>query len=125
MISYRLNLLAAIGSLILLLIIIELIRRKYLRERYALIWIGTGTFFLLISLRVEILYQISKWMGFYLPSNALFFLGVLSLVLIALIQSVITSRLAEKNKVLTQEVALLKKRVADLEKGFASLPLKS
>jgi len=124
MISFRLNLLAALGSLVLLLIIIELIRRKYLRERYALIWIVSGIFFLLTSFRVEILYRISNWMGFYLPSNALFFLGVLSLVLIALSLSVVTSRLSEKNKILTQEVVLLKKRVVDLEKGFTSLPLK-
>jgi len=37
--------------------------------------------------------------------------------LIILGLSVITSRLAEKNKILTQEMVLLKKRVADLEKS--------
>jgi len=96
MISFRLNLLAAIGSLILLLIIIELIRRKYLRERYALIWIGTGTFFLLMSLRVEILYRNIGMDGILFALERLVFLGVLSLVLIALILSVITSRLPKK-----------------------------
>lgn len=125
MISTRLNLFAVIGSVILLFIIVELIRRKWLRERYALIWIVTGSLFLLISLRLEILYGISKWMGFSLPSNALFFFGVLFLVLIVLTLSVITSRLAEKNKILTQEVVLLKKRVADLEKGMGPFPSKS
>jgi hypothetical protein len=117
MISARLNLFAMIGSIILLLIILELVRRKYLRERYSLIWIVTGTLFLLLSIRVDILYRISHFLGFSIPSNALFFFGLLFLILIILGLSVITSRLAEKNKTLTQEVVLLKKRVADLEKS--------
>jgi hypothetical protein len=116
MMSPRLNLFAIIGSIALLLIILELVRRKYLRERYALIWIVTGGLFLLLSIRVEILKRISDLLGFSVPSNALFFFGILLLVLIVLGLSVITSRLAEKNKTLTQEVVLLKKRVADLEK---------
>jgi hypothetical protein len=117
MMSARLNLFAMIGSIILLLIILELVRRKYLRERYSLIWIVTGTLFLLLSIRVDILYRISHFLGFSIPSNALFFFGILFLILIILGLSVITSRLAEKNKTLTQEVVLLEKRVADLEKS--------
>jgi hypothetical protein len=115
--SARLNLFAMIGSILLLLVILELIRRKYLRERYSLIWIVTGTLFLLLSIRVDILYRISPFLGFSIPSNALFFFGILFLILIILGLSVITSRLAEKNKTLTQEVVLLEKRVADLEKS--------
>ena len=115
MISPRLNLVAIVGSALLLLVILELIRRRYLRERYALIWIILGTLFLVISIRMNILYGVSDLLGFSVPSNALFFFGVLFLLLISLGLSVITSRLAEKNRTLTQEVALLKKRVADLE----------
>lgn len=116
--SARLNLFAMIGSIILLLIILELVRRKYLRERYSLIWIVTGTLFLLLSIRVDFLSRISNLLGFSIPSNALFFFGILFLILIVLGLSVITSRLAEKNKILTQEVVLLKKRIDDLEKGY-------
>ena len=115
--SIRLNLAAMIGSIILLLVILELVRRKYLRERYALIWIVTGSLFLLLSIRVQFLYGISSFLGFSIASNALFFFGILFLLSIVLGLSVITSRLSEKNKVLTQEVVLLKKRVADLEKS--------
>ena len=117
MISSKVNLFAVIGSIILLMIILELIRRKYLRERYSLIWIVTGALFLLLSMRVDLLEKISHFLGFSVPSNALFFFGIIFLLLIVLGLSVITSRLAEKNKVLTQEVVLLKKRVDDLEKS--------
>jgi hypothetical protein len=78
-------------------------------------WIVTGTLFLLLSIRVDILSRISNFLGFSIPSNALFFFGGLFLILIVLGLSVITSRLSAKNKILTQEVVLLKKRVADLE----------
>ena len=113
--SLGLSLLAILGSIVLLLVILELIRRKYLRERYALIWLILGSLFLVLSIRVDILYHLSHFMGFSVPSNALFFFGILFLILIVLGLSVITSRLAEKNKTLAQEVTLLKKRMDDLE----------
>ena len=118
MISPRLNLVAIVGSALLLLVILELIRRRYLRERYALIWIILGTLFLIISIRMDILYGLAQVLGFSVPSNALFFFGILFLLLISLGLSVITSRLAEKNRVLTQELVLLKKRFDDLEKDL-------
>ncbi len=113
----RLNLLAVLGAILLLLISLELVRRKYLRERYALIWIVTGSLFLLLSVKEGILHRIAGILGFSLPVNALFFFGILFLILIVLGLSVVTSRLAEKNRVLTQEVVLLKKRVSDLEES--------
>ncbi len=113
--NLKLNLFAIIGSLILLLVIFELNRRRYLQVRYSLIWIITGALFLVISVRIDILYWVSRHLGFAVPSNALFLFGILFLILIALSLSVITSGLAEKNKTLTQEVVLLKKKVADLE----------
>ena len=120
-----LNVFAILGSILLLLVILELVRRKYLRERYALIWVVTGSLFLLLSVREGILHRISDLLGFSLPVNALFFFGILFLILIVLGLSVVTSRLAEKNRALTQEVVLLKKRVIDLEKSSLVSPGKS
>jgi hypothetical protein len=117
MISSRVNVFAILGSIFLLLIILELVRRKYLRERYALIWIVTGSFFLFLALREEILRRISHILGFSLPVNALFFFGILFLILIVLGLSVVSSRLTDKSRVLAQEVVLLKKRIGDLEKS--------
>jgi len=121
--NLKLTLSAIIGSGLLLLMILELVRRKYLKERYALLWIATGSLFLLLSVWTDTLYWISNLLGFTVPSNALFFFGLLFLLLIILGLSVITSRLSEKNKILTQKVVLLEKRVADLEQpGKADNP---
>ena len=113
----KVTLIAIIGSSLLLLVILELVRRKYLKERYALLWIATGSLFLLLSIWTDILYWISNLLGFTVPSNALFFFGLLFFLLIILSLSMITSRLADKNRILTQKVVLLEKRVADLEKS--------
>ncbi len=121
MMSMRLNLLAVAGSLLLLLFILELVRRRYLQERYSLIWMITGTLFLIISVRIDILYELSDLLGFSIPANALFFFGVLFLVLIVLGLSVVTSHLAEKNRILTQEVVLMRKRVEDVENELRGL----
>jgi hypothetical protein len=77
----------------------------------------TAGFFLLLSVRGDLLNRISDLLGFTIPSNALFFFGILFLVLLILGLSIITSRLAEKNRILTQKVVLLEKRVEDLEKS--------
>lgn len=114
--SARLTLFTIIGSSLLLLLVLDLVRRRYLKERYALLWIVTGSLFLLLSIRTDLLHWIASLLGFSLPSNALFVLGFVFFLLLILGLSVITSRLSEKNRTLTQEVVLLKKRVTDLEK---------
>jgi hypothetical protein len=118
--NMRVTLFAIIGSSCLLLVILELVRRKYLKERYALLWIATGSLFLLLSVWTDILYWISNLLGFTVPSNALFFFGLFFFLLIILSLSVITSRLADKNRTLTQKVVLLEKRIADLEKSHSA-----
>lgn len=122
--SAKLTLFTIIGSSLLLLLVLDLVRRRYLKERYALLWIVTGSLFLLLSIRTDLLHWIASLLGFSLPSNALFVLGFVFFLLIILGLSVITSRLSEKNRTLTQEVVLLKKRVTDLEKSHqAGSPL--
>jgi len=111
----RIDLLAIIGSIILIGIILELIRRNHLKERYSLLWLATGGIFLILSLAPELLFPITQFFGFKVPSNALFLAGIIFLVIITLGMTVAISHLSEKNKSLTQEIVLLKKRVEDLE----------
>jgi hypothetical protein len=114
--SDRLTLFAIIGSSLLLLLVLDLVRRRYLKERYALLWIVTGSLFLLLTIRTDLLHWFASLLGFSLPSNALFVLSYVFFLLVILGLTVVSSRLSEKNKALTQEVVLLKKRVTDLEK---------
>ena len=75
---------AAIASFLLLVLVLELIRRHRLRERYALLWLGTGVVLLALSLWRGGLNTIAGWFGVqsYPPAilgavGALFILVVL------------------------------------------------
>jgi cytochrome c oxidase assembly factor CtaG len=115
--SSQVQLLAIVGSGLLIILILELIRRNYLKERYSLLWLTTGGIFLVLSLVTGLLTPTIQFFGFKIVSNALLLAGIVFLVIIALGMTVVISRLAEKNKRLTQEIVLLTKRVEDLEKG--------
>jgi len=112
----RIQLLAIFGSLFLILLILELIRRNYLKERYSLLWLTTGGVFLVLSLTIGLLTPVTRFLGFEMVSNALFLAGIVFLIIIALGMTITLSRLSERNKQLTQEVVFLKKKVEDLEK---------
>jgi hypothetical protein len=111
----RIQFFATIGSILLILLILELIRRNYLKERYSLLWLITGIVFLILSLIIDLLEPITQLLGFQVISNALFLAGITFLIIIALGMTIAISRLSEKNKRLTQETVLLKKRIEDLE----------
>jgi hypothetical protein len=112
----RIQLLAVFGSIFLIIVILELIRRNVLKERYSLLWLVTGGMFFVLSLVIEFLEPITRFLGFQIVSNALFLAGAAFFVVIALGITIAISRLSERHKRLTQEVVLLKKRVEDLER---------
>jgi uncharacterized protein DUF2304 len=103
-------------SILLLLLVLELLRRDYLKERYALLWLATSLSGLVIGIFPGIIVRFSQFFHFqYLTVFfVLFFLFTLGLVLSF---SVVISRLVERNRRLTQEVALLSQAVERLEKN--------
>ena len=106
----------AILSLILVGLVLELVRRDYLKEKYALLWVATSLTGLFIGIFPGILTWITHALQFQLLTTlyALSFLYTLGIILAF---SVILSRLVERNRVLAQEVALLGNRVRHLEDG--------
>lgn len=107
----RIQYLSIAGSVILLLFIVNLIRKKQIRVEYSLVWIFWGIFFLFFSIWRDGLELLARVMGVdYAP--AALFLIILSGVFILLIQfSVIISRLSREHRTLTQEMALLRTEV--------------
>lgn len=106
---------AIIISLFLLIFIIELVRRKKLREEYSWLWLLTGTIILILALWYNLLQWITHLIGASLPTSTLFFLGLVFLILIAIQFSVKVSELNNQVKNLTQENGLLKNRIEELE----------
>jgi hypothetical protein len=107
----RVSILAAIASVILFLTILELIRRRRLRERYALLWLLTAVVMLGLSLWRGGLDVVASLVGIYYPPSALFVLGSLFILVVLLHYSTVISSLADQNTILAQKLALLETRV--------------
>ena len=106
-------------SILLLWSTFELIRKKRLREEYAILWLFTGIVVLLISLWPEFLLSqfFAKITGlFYL--SAVVIIAFFFLLLIVLHFSVVISKLTNQNKELAQRHALLELKINELKKCY-------
>jgi hypothetical protein len=108
-----LKILAIVGCGSGLIVIVELIRRGRLKERYALLWLFAGIILLVFSLSRDLLEYVSSLVGIYYPPSFLFLLAFLFLLLITLHFSSVISELSEKNKQLAQELALLRQEMVE------------
>jgi len=96
-------------ALALLMTIIELVRRRKLREEYSFLWILTGIVIVLLAIWGRLLRAITDLLGILTPVSTLFFFGVMFLVFIALHFSVKISSLTNMVIELAQQVAILRK----------------
>jgi hypothetical protein len=111
----RIQIVAIAGSLLLLFVVFEAVRRKRLMERYALLWMFSTFVVLGLSLWRGLLEEFSAAIGVAYAPSALFAVA-LGLVLVLLLHfSLVISRLADQSKVLAQRLALLQQRVDELE----------
>jgi Uncharacterized conserved protein (DUF2304) len=110
---------AGIGaSLALIVAILELIRQRRLRERYALLWLVTGLVLLALSAWRDGLNTIAGWVGVtQYPPAVLFASGTLFIILVLLHYSTVISKLADQNTILAQRLALLEARLRAEEPG--------
>lgn len=103
----KVQILSILASLSLLLVILEAIRKRRLREQYALVWLLTGFILMLFSLWRSLLDRVSGLMGIYYPPSALLLLLTGLVVLILLSFSIVVSSLSVKVTRLSQKLALL------------------
>jgi hypothetical protein len=108
----RVSLVGVVASLLLLLVVLELVRGRRLKERYALLWIATGLVLLVLSAWRGGLNTIAGWVGIETyPPAVLFAVATLFILLVLLHYSTVLSKLTDENVALAQRVALLEERV--------------
>jgi hypothetical protein len=103
----RVRIVAVIVTAVMLGVVLELVRRRRLSERYALLWMGVALILLVLAIWNQLLAHVSHAIGIEVPANALFIAGLAVAFLLLLHFSVITSRLSAETKILAQEVARL------------------
>ncbi|MFC7493461.1 MULTISPECIES: DUF2304 domain-containing protein [unclassified Nocardioides] len=100
--------LGILGSLITLAALFELMRRRRLREKYAVLWVTVSVGLILIALVPALLPALADLVGVEVPANLLFFVASVVLMLVSMQHSYELGRLEEETRTLAEEVALLR-----------------
>ena len=109
----RVSVVGAIASIVLVLVVLELVRGRRLKERYALLWLATGLVLLVLSVWRGGLNTIAGWLGVTsYPPAVLFAVATLFILLVLLHYSTVISKLTDENVDLAQRIALLEERVS-------------
>src|SRR3954465_7260827 len=96
-------------------VIFELLRRKRLMERYALLWLFASAVLLLLAAWKGLLETIASAIGIYYAPSALFVIAFGFILVLLLHFSLVISRLADQNKVMAQRLGLLEERLEQQE----------
>jgi hypothetical protein len=107
----RIQLVTIVGAGLLLLTVLELVRRRRLTERYALLWLLSASVLLALAIWSGALAKISHAVGVIYPPNALFFIAIGCILLLLLHFSAVVSRLSDHSETLAQRQALLEERL--------------
>ena len=117
----RVSIVGVVASLLLILVVLELVRGRRLKERYALLWLATGGVLLVLSAWREGLNTVAAWLGVTgYPPAVLFAVATLFILLVLLHYSTVISKLADENVELAQRIALLEERTQ--RPGVSELP---
>jgi hypothetical protein len=112
----RLQIVAIAGAIGLLLFVLELVRRRALMERYALLWMFSSLVILALAVFDDALTVMARQLGIVSAPNALFFVAVAFILLLLLHFSAAMSRLTDQSKVLAQRQAILEQQLRRLER---------
>jgi hypothetical protein len=115
----RVQLVAIAATAVLLVSLLDLVRRRRMLERYAIVWLGSVLALLALAAWSGLLTTVSKVIGIAYPPSTLFVIAFGFVLLLLLHFSIAVSRLADQSKVLAQRVALLEERNSRLEATLA------
>ena len=106
----KLRVIAVGGSLLMLGIVLELVRRRRLKEEYSVLWVVTAIALLVLAIWYELLEGVTKAIGAVVPTSTLFFFGLMFVILMLLHFSVRVSALERRMTSLVQELGLMSVR---------------
>jgi hypothetical protein len=106
----RIQILAVAASGLLFLVVLELVRRRRLLERYALLWLLSAWVLLALAIWQGLLSDLARVIGIIYPPNALFLIAFGFVLVLLLHFSLAVSRLTDQTKVLAQRLAILEER---------------
>lgn len=108
-----------LASVVTLVVIIELVRQRKLREDYSLLWLATAIVLILLSVFRPLLDQLAALIGVITyPPAALFLVAIIFMLFILLHFSIVVTKLARENKAIAQEMAILRWELTQAQKSL-------
>ncbi|WP_284983713.1 DUF2304 domain-containing protein [Arthrobacter sp. efr-133-TYG-118] len=114
------NLAAFLVALVIVALVVEMLRRKKLREKYAALWLLVGGATLILAAFPRLLNIVAELVGVQLPSNLLFAMSILLLLGVCLHLSWEISVVEDETRALAEEVAILRTQLESLAQGKSS-----
>lgn len=119
----RVQVVAIAVSIVLLMVVLELVRRRKLVEEYSLLWILGSLAILGLSIWRGLLDIAARELGVFYPPSLLLMLLVVSVFVALLWFSVVLSRQRQQIDRLVEETAILGAEIRDLQaKDTAAAP---
>jgi hypothetical protein len=115
----RIQVVAIVAAAALILVLLDLVRRRRLLERYALLWLFSAAILLALAIWRDLLADVADLIGVAYPPNALFLIAFGFVLVLLLHFSLAVSRLSDQTKVLAQRLALLDEHVRKAEQEAA------
>lgn len=120
----RIRIITIVAAVAILILIVELVRRRKLKEEYSLLWILTAALLVLLSVWYGLLVKVTHLIGGTVPSSTLFFFGLVFVISLMLHFSIRISLLERRITSLVQEIGLLALENRDGQPGdHASAPI--
>ncbi|MET4583513.1 hypothetical protein ABIE21_003039 [Conyzicola nivalis] len=104
-----------LSAALILVVVVELLRRRHLRERHAVWWFVAGVIALIVGVFPATLEWAADAVGVEVPTNLVFFSGIAVLFLVCLQHSSELTQLESKTRTLAERVALLELRLNELD----------
>ena len=106
MIDTRIRIITIIGAVGVLLIVLDLVRRRKLKEEYSVLWVVTALVVLVLAIWYDLLTSITSLVGATAPASTIFFFGLLFFLVLMLHFSVRISTLERRLTELIQDVGI-------------------
>jgi hypothetical protein len=106
MIDTRIRIITIIGAVGVLLIVVDLVRRRKLKEEYSVLWVVTALVVLVLAIWYDLLTSITRLVGATAPASTIFFFGLLFFLVLMLHFSVRISKLERRLTELIQDVGI-------------------
>jgi hypothetical protein len=107
---------AIIMACIILILVIDLIRRQKMTFKYALTWLVLSAVVLFLTIKDSWLINLAQWAGFALPSNFIFFLLLVFVIFFSLLLTLHINEQNSRAESLAQAIAKLDYRLKKFEK---------